>query len=59
MIPWRRILQSSDWQYLAMVIPLMVLFQAIGPEYLRYQQNAVADGQWWRILSAHWVHVGC
>jgi rhomboid family GlyGly-CTERM serine protease len=58
MIPWRRILQSSDWQYLAMVIPLMVLFQAIGPEYLRYQQNAVADGQWWRILSAHWVHVG-
>jgi rhomboid family GlyGly-CTERM serine protease len=55
---WRRILQSSDWRYLAAIIPVMVLLQAIGPEYFRYRQDAVADGQLWRLLSAHWVHVG-
>jgi len=55
---WRRIRQSSDWRYLATVIPVMVLLQAIGPEYFRYQQEAVAEGQLWRILTAHWVHVG-
>ena len=58
MISWQRILQSPDWRYLAMVIPAMALLQAIGPEYFRYQQDAVAAGQWWRILTAHWVHVG-
>jgi rhomboid family GlyGly-CTERM serine protease len=42
----------------ALVIPFMVLLQAIGPEYLRYQHNLVEQGQLWRLLSAHWVHVG-
>ena len=55
---WRRIGRSSDWRYLAGVIPFMALLQAIGPEYFRYQQDAVAGGQLWRILTAHWVHVG-
>ena len=55
---WRRIAQSPDWRYLAGVIPFMALLQAIGPEYFRYQQDAVAGGQLWRILTAHWVHVG-
>jgi rhomboid family GlyGly-CTERM serine protease len=36
----------------------MVLFQALGPDHLRYQQNLVEQGQIWRYLSAHWVHVG-
>jgi rhomboid family GlyGly-CTERM serine protease len=36
----------------------MILLQAIGPDYLRYQQNLVEQGQLWRYLSAHWVHVG-
>ena len=55
---WRRLLRSPDWRFLAAVIPLMALLQAIGPEYFRYQQDAVEHGQVWRILSAHWVHVG-
>ena len=25
---------------------------------LRYQRDAIAAGQWWRLLSAHWVHLG-
>ena len=36
----------------------MVILQAIGPEFFRYQQDLVANnGQVWRYLSAHWVHV--
>ena len=55
---WHGLLKSPDWHYLAVIIPLMALLQAIGPEYFRYQQDAVESGQIWRILSAHWVHVG-
>jgi rhomboid family GlyGly-CTERM serine protease len=55
---WQRLRQSSDWRFVAMFIPLMLLLQAIGPEYFRYQQNLLESGQVWRILSAHWVHVG-
>jgi rhomboid family GlyGly-CTERM serine protease len=25
---------------------------------LRYQRDALAAGQWWRLLTAHWVHLG-
>jgi rhomboid family GlyGly-CTERM serine protease len=53
-----RFLHSPDWRFVAMMIPLMTLLQAVGPEHFRYQQNLVAQGQWWRIISAHWVHVG-
>ncbi len=28
-----------------------------GREALRYQRQALAGGQWWRLLSAHWVHL--
>ena len=41
-----------------MIIPFMALLQAIGPEYFRFQQDAIETGQLWRILSSHWVHVG-
>ena len=41
-----------------MMIPFMTLLQAIGPEYFRYQQDLVEQGQIWRFVSAHWVHVG-
>ena len=41
-----------------MAIAFMTLLQAIGPDYFRYQQTLVENGQLWRYLSAHWVHVG-
>jgi rhomboid family GlyGly-CTERM serine protease len=55
---WQRFLQSPDWRFVAMMIPFMTLLQAIGPEYFRYQQDLVEQGQLWRFISAHWVHVG-
>ena len=29
-----------------------------GREYLRYQREALAHYQWWRLISAHLVHLG-
>jgi rhomboid family GlyGly-CTERM serine protease len=55
---WQRIRQSPDWRFVAMMIPFMTLLQLIGPEYFRYQQDLAQNGQIWRYISAHWVHVG-
>ena len=55
---WQRVLQSPDWRFAAICIAFMTLLQAIGPDYFRYQQDLVENGQFWRFLSAHWVHVG-
>ena len=27
-------------------------------ELLRYERTAIAHGEWWRLVSAHWVHLG-
>ena len=55
---WQRILQSPDWRYVGVVIPLMALLQFVGPEALRYEPDWPRSGEAWRILTAHWVHVG-
>ena len=55
---WQRILQSPDWRYIGAIIPFMALLQLIGPETLRYQADWLQSGQAWRVLTAHWVHVG-
>ena len=55
---WQRAWQSPDWRFVIPCILVMTLLQAIGPDYFRYRQDLVQDGQVWRYLSAHWVHVG-
>lgn len=55
---WQRILKSPDWRYIAAVIPLMILLQLIGPEHFRFEHDWMASGEIWRLVSAHWVHVG-
>lgn len=34
----------------------MMAFQLIGPEVWRYQTPLVRQGEFWRILTGHWVH---
>jgi len=58
MIDWRRIRQSGDWRFVGIFLGLAVLLQALGPEYFRYQRDWLQTGQVWRVITAHWVHVG-
>ena len=37
---------------------LLAAWGETGRSLLRYQRDAVAAGQWWRLLTAHWVHLG-
>ncbi|MGD8322986.1 MAG: rhombosortase [Gammaproteobacteria bacterium] len=30
----------------------------VAREWLRYDRSALADGQWWRVVTAHLVHLG-
>lgn len=55
---WRRIRHSPDWRYLGVTIPVMILLQWIGPEYFRFERDWMASGEIWRLITAHWVHVG-
>jgi len=55
---WERIRKSSDWRFVAAIIAFMVLLQAIGPGYFRYERDWYSSGEIWRFISAHWVHVG-
>ena len=55
---WERIRQSPDWRFVAALILLMALLQAIGPEYFRYERDWTSTGEIWRLVTAHWVHVG-
>lgn len=50
--------QSSDWQFILLALSIMALLQLIGPEYFRFQSDWLNEGDWWRLLSGHWVHVG-
>lgn len=47
----------SGWYFILAMFVVMVLFQIVEAPVLRYQRNWLDDGQWWRILTAHWVHV--
>lgn len=40
---------------------IALLVWALGPDtadLLRYQRDAVLDGQYWRMITGHWVHLG-
>jgi rhomboid family GlyGly-CTERM serine protease len=45
------------WAFATGMLLLMVLLQLIGPETFRYEHNWLKNAEYWRILSAHWVHV--
>ena len=43
---------------LSALIIALGLFGDTAQEALRYDRSAIQDGQWWRLLSAHLVHLG-
>jgi rhomboid family GlyGly-CTERM serine protease len=40
-----------------LLLLLLTLSGEGGRELLRYERSALADGEWWRLLSAHLVHL--
>lgn len=56
--------QSSPWSGLAvaalLAVPLIGLqaMDAASRAALRYERDAVLHGEWWRLLTAHGVHLG-
>jgi rhomboid family GlyGly-CTERM serine protease len=53
-------LDDGRWRWLLMILLVLgLLFGAGGGagELLRYDRTAIAAGGWWRLLTAHWVHL--
>jgi len=48
-LPWRTLLLAA----LALAIYLMA---GAAPEAWVYDRVAISHGEWWRLVSAHWVH---
>lgn len=48
---------GPGWIFIAVALIVMGLLQLSDFQTLRYQQNWLANGEYWRIFSAHWVHV--
>ncbi len=55
---------NCDARYGAALLAALALILALSAAgdsvraALRYERAGIADYQWWRLLSAHWVHLG-
>ncbi len=45
------------WIFVAAMLAIMVILQLFDFRDLRYQYDWLAKDEYWRLLSAHWVHV--
>ena len=48
------------WRLLAVVAMICIVF-LLWPDgftAVRWQRGAISDGQWWRVISAHFAHLG-
>ncbi len=54
----RRLITSSDWQFVAAAAILFALLQVTGFQIFRYQVNWIESLEPWRLISGHLVHVG-
>lgn len=40
------------------IIQLAAVFYPALPDILEWSRNEMAQGQWWRMLTGHWIHLG-
>jgi rhomboid family GlyGly-CTERM serine protease len=62
-LPWLRFLHLEGPRLLAFLVicALLVLLESLGDDgraWLRYERALIVDGEWWRLLSGHLVHLG-
>jgi rhomboid family GlyGly-CTERM serine protease len=48
---------KSSWIFIAGLIVLMIFLQLFDVHVFRYQNDWLSKGDYWRLLSAHWIHV--
>ncbi len=44
--------------FMGLMMLLLVAFHSSINGYLRFDENAIAQGQYWRLITAHFVHLG-
>ncbi|MBL7002734.1 MAG: rhombosortase [Gammaproteobacteria bacterium] len=49
--------QYRHYWFPVVLIVFFALLQWVGKDSLRYQNDLLSSHQWWRVLSAHWVHL--
>jgi rhomboid family GlyGly-CTERM serine protease len=47
---------SASWWYVVASLLLMVCLQIIDSQNFRFQQDWVQKAEFWRIITAHWIH---
>jgi rhomboid family GlyGly-CTERM serine protease len=45
------------WIFVLVMLAVMAILQLFGPGDLRYQVDWLTQHEYWRLLTAHWVHV--
>lgn len=55
---FQRIARRLPWMTLALAGLTVVLYATLGPaaSSLVFDRTAIAEGEWWRLLSGHWIH---
>jgi rhomboid family GlyGly-CTERM serine protease len=48
---------QSGWIFVAGLTTVMIILQFFDVEVLRYQNDWLSKSEYWRLFTAHWVHV--
>ena len=48
---------KTGWIAVAAMLAIMIILQLFDVRDLRYQRDWLSTGEYWRLFSAHWVHV--
>ena len=48
---------GPGWLFCSIILIVMGLLQLFDFDTLRYQENWLSQGEYWRIVSGHWIHV--
>lgn len=48
----------SCWQRFAVLAALLVVASLLPATALEWSRTGIADGEYWRLITGHWVHLG-